>query len=173
VVLERAVIVNRQEDPMDASPIQLGVKIRQLRYQLGLTQRQVAQRLGGHFVERDIQRIETGHAGWPSPQLLEALLPVLGQDLHSFFSDQPIEPVAVSIGATSAASIRGSVPWSEGAMLPDLTQARNRLHLAMQSSQAACRHSRELLHASRQLSGLQDPQSNIEAPNRGSMMNAP
>ncbi len=149
---------------MDASPIELGAELRRLRYQRGLTQRQVAQRLGGHFRERDIQRIEAGQAGRLPPHHLQALLRVFGNDLQCFLSHRTPGANALSSGASTA----GSLPWSEGSMLRDFIRARDRLHLAVQSSQNACERSKELLQASGELTGPWTARSS-EAPNTGTV----
>jgi len=157
---------------MDASPIELGAELRRLRYQLGFTQRQVAQRLGGHFVERDIQRIEAGYAGRLPLRQVETLLQVLGKDLHWLVSEQSLRMHAISSGPIPSADTMGSVPWSAEATLPDLVHARSRLQLAMQASHEAQQRSQELLHASHQLAEYWGRPRALEAPNAGSLTSA-
>jgi transcriptional regulator with XRE-family HTH domain len=158
---------------MDVSPIQLGAEIRRLRYQLGITQRQVAQRLGGHFAERDIHRIETGQAGRLAPHHLQALLRVFGKDLQCFLSHRTPGASEISAGILAGGGMAQTVPWSERSTLPDLAQARSRLQLAMQSSQAACRRSKALLRASDELAGQWRAPSNTNDPSAGSLTSAP
>jgi hypothetical protein len=55
----------------------LGSTVRQRRMELGLSQVQLAERMGGETQQSDISRIERGLLPWPRPQLLESLAAAL------------------------------------------------------------------------------------------------
>lgn len=55
----------------------LGTTVRQRRVELGLSQVQLAERMGGETQQSDISRIERGLLPWPRPQLLQSLAAAL------------------------------------------------------------------------------------------------
>lgn len=55
----------------------LGTTVRQRRVELGLSQVQLADRVGGETQQSDISRIERGRLPWPRPQLLQSLAAAL------------------------------------------------------------------------------------------------
>ncbi len=59
----------------------LGSTVRQRRLELGLSQVELAERMGGEIQQSDISRIERGLLPWPRPQLLQSLAAALYMDV--------------------------------------------------------------------------------------------
>jgi transcriptional regulator with XRE-family HTH domain len=154
------------DDQKRAATRSLGQAVRRRRQELGLTQEELAERIGGNMRQSDISRLERGRIDLPRRQRLEAIATALDVTpgyllLQShWFGEDEGKPESGYARATDEPAIPAeNVSWESTAALTHVNdRATNRLNDAIARAREVARRTNELLkESSDMLSSVRPP----------------